>query len=255
MLVGIDHIQFSVDSLAAAERLLAAWGYRRRFSQPDHAALDGEGPGHALPGGGGLLFLTRGPHALELLRRTGGAARGAYLPVLGPAHLRQSRLLAGPAAGAGRPGWLPQLCTYGWVAPGEPEPLARLLLPTPDLQRSLRLWTALRARVAWSGPRGAQLSFPRALAAMPLQLWLVWVPGLGASRSQVDGPGCTQVALVSTALEADLRALARAGAHTAEPREMHVGGRRLICASLRGPAGELVELVQPAGLGGDRAAP
>jgi catechol 2,3-dioxygenase-like lactoylglutathione lyase family enzyme len=64
-------------------------------------------------------------------------------------------------------------------------------------------------------------------------------------RTSLDEPGWTCAAMVSSDVEGDLLRLADCGAsESTPPFEFAAGGRRLRIALVRGPAGEIVELIE-----------
>jgi hypothetical protein len=117
-----------------------------------------------------------------------------------------------------------------------------------DLGEARRFWVeglgaadrAVREEGRWLcvGYRGP-------VPAWCLDLFLVEGRGPGAD-AYLDDAGFSCVALLSNRLDDDLRrAVAAGGRAVGDPFELTVNRRALRIALLRGPAGELVELIQP----------
>lgn len=95
--------------------------------------------------------------------------------------------------------------------------------------------------------RGAFLDRPAPIQEWSLTVGLVDVAMYGARKADhfLDIPAWTCIAMVSTDIEGDAAHLRKCGAtETTEPFELSVGGKRLLIVLVRGPDGEIVELIQ-----------
>jgi len=122
-----------------------------------------------------------------------------------------------------------------------------------DVRASKRFWRdGLRFTVAAGNADDAE----QALLAIrpPVAAWafeLRVAPGPQRALPMLDDEGFPCVALITNRLDADLAQALSAGGHSpAGPFVAHVNGNELHVALLRGPGGELVELIAFARKGG-----
>lgn len=121
-------------------------------------------------------------------------------------------------------------------------------LQVPHLEQSIRFWSdAFRFRkvamgVNRVGNQWARLAFRAIRPNWSIELVLVENRSLVLPIPMLDDQGATCLALLSTDIRADL---ARAHESPASAFELDVAGKRLTIALLRGPSGEIIELIQP----------
>lgn len=240
MIIGMDHIALSTVNAAEDARGLMPLGY-------------------------GVKFLQRGvpnaPQKQAFLRE--------YRPQHTIAYCRNGRGLAIELTEHGPQTYAP-VGGYGVYAFAEdPQILRGVSLVTADPASSLRFWhdgLGLEPLRRESGqpviPHPFTHLVPPALqadnvaaashrlaACAPAPSWcmeLALVEGDGRSRlPMLDDAGFTCLCLLSTSIERDLAKAVRAGGTEATPVfPLEVNGRLLSVAMLRGPTGEIVELIQ-----------
>lgn len=117
-----------------------------------------------------------------------------------------------------------------------------------DLEQSVRFWSdAFRFRMVTNGvnrasTRWARLAFRAIRPNWSVELVMAEGRSLVPSIPKLDDEGATCLALLSTDIRADL---SRAHESHASAFELDVAGKRLTIALLRGPSGEIIELIQP----------
>lgn len=131
--------------------------------------------------------------------------------------------------------------------------IAAVALTSGDVRATKRFWRdGLRFTVA----AGDAADRAQAILAIrpPVAAWafeLRVAPGPERALPMLDDEGFPCVALITNRLDADLAQAISAGGHSAAgPFIAHVNGNELHVALLRGPGGELVELIAFARKGG-----
>lgn len=117
-----------------------------------------------------------------------------------------------------------------------------------DLDQSVRFWSdAFRFRIVTNGvtrdgTRWARLTFRAIRPNWSVELVMAESRSLVPLIPMLDDVGATCLALLSTDVGADL---SRAHGSHASAFELDIAGKRLTIALLRGPSGEIIELIQP----------
>lgn len=212
MILGVDHIGWSVrDPLVAADTLTHL-GYRRAFEEPRLPTADAKRP---------LLRTFTPIHSIEYWRHPRG-----------PAIETISHGGAGPYA---------ETPTVRFGPDGAIE--AYLLSPL-EPQRAREVWhTALGARVT------TEAGVLRVASRLPQWCLDVHIRDHdGRSRADrlvhLDDEGFVSVALITTDLGLERSRLALVGVQTVEPFRVRVNGRDLKVTLGRGAAGEIIELLE-----------
>lgn len=135
---------------------------------------------------------------------------------------------------------------YTLAAPAPAGTIGGVVVRAARPAESLAFWTK-GLGFAERGPMNgtAALEFPTPVPAWRLPVVLEGDAASGGPTA-VDAEGCVLVTLLTTDLRRDLANLAESGlaAAATEVWEESIGGRGLQLAFVRGPSGELVELVQ-----------
>lgn len=246
MLLGVDHIQFSVRDLHAATEFLSRAGYTSQFLASDFA--QGQTPlPHFSQVRKRLVFLTGPGCAVELIDGGPHYAPLTYLAALPsseePMRWTTQELRAEPTASSAalHMRWVPELCAFASATPHEPI-MTDIEVLTGDPASTTRFWAALGAK---TGLNDHTLHFTGTAITRPLSITVRHIAGLGPRDVRVDDLGFTLVAITSTDLDADHRDLRAAGFPASEIFEVVVNERRLKICFTTGPNGELVELLQP----------
>lgn len=225
MPLAVDHVQFSVPSLEHASEMLLRLGFQRLFVEVD---FDRGEP---------LFFRERGKtmsfHATEETRIeliNGAAGEGArrrhdtYVPVFSP---------------RAEPVEVPELAAVcrGTVS----RILGHVEVHVGNIQASREFWR----RLGFQPEAGSEdrLAFPRTMIGMGLAIELRERPANGRAGLFVDDPGCSLIALLDRDSTTTIRDLDGIGSLW-DSRPFRINGRSMNIHMLRGPSGELVELIQ-----------
>jgi catechol 2,3-dioxygenase-like lactoylglutathione lyase family enzyme len=267
MILGVEHLALSTDDTVEVASALAPLGVRTAFHEralPNGAGkaplLSAYEPTHEIaylrPAQGVSIELTR--HAAPLERAASplqvllrGGPPGCEPFPLAQAGAWARVFVDGGAARSARPVWWPAARAQCWVA-DNPEPtlaVAALLIPAADLDADRRFWTGLGAVLerdaAGHEPAYARVAFRRPMPSWSLTLFLVRSPSAGSPQARLDQSGFPCIALLVNRLDEDVeRACAAGGEVACASYELVVHQRRLRVCILRGPAGELVELIE-----------
>jgi len=262
MIVGIDHVALSCTDISAAIERLSGEGFTPVFVEKSLQNHPAKKP-----------FLTHysETHAIAYMRAPAGvaieltchsstvasAAEHAGYQVLLGATLKSSTAAEADAVSTfwsrqrqsklKRAVWAP-FDTSVCVEEGADCRIKAVLLETSQLDASVRFWTeglGFKASASGNvdGRRWSGLKFISPVPAFNLDLVLVEASG-AANTSQLDRAGFPCVALLSNNLAADLEKPALK-THPAESFSLSVNGKFLNIALLRGPSGEIVELIEP----------
>lgn len=266
MILGVDHLALSCHPLNAAVRLMAESGFTEAFTarnvpnapekreflhhyESAHSLSYWKAPAgiaieiteHSLP----LEFsptpafqplFARGLAGVERVELAGEnyeAAQRAMRDALG----YEAELFA----------W-PKLSTRIWCCRDKAEgPLVQaIVMDVSDFAAAETFWSAGLGFKREKGGRGwVMLQFKSMVPAWSLRVILHECSG-GGTRKYLDDAGFPCLALLTNRLESDLGALESHGAHTGRIFRLAPGGKMLNIAVLRGPAAELVELIEVA---------
>gem|GEM_PF-4481542 len=149
---------------------------------------------------------------------------------------------------------LPDLQAQFWYDAPErssrPIEIKAVLVPVADLARSMGFWQdGLGCTFVARGTVDPARSWGRVAFRAPLTSWSLDLV-LAEERNEItlpllDAPGFACLALLTTSLERDAMKLEEAGARDATSTfQVSVGGKVLNIVMLRGPDGELIELVE-----------
>jgi hypothetical protein len=268
MILGVDHLALSTDHPAGVSAALASAGMRLEFSEQGLPNGSGKRPlllvyepthdiSYLRPASGPRIELTR--HAAALTRSASplqvvfqGEPEGVE-PFPLPEQADLSRVFAEGAGVLGaRSVWWPAARCQCWVAPGENGTVGirALLIPVTSLTASGKFWEsglgAVREREdLHHAPAYRRVAYRRPVPAWSLEIHLVEMSRLAETSWRLDQAGFPCIALLSSRLEEDIERATAVGAEVpCAPYELVVHERRLRICILRGPAGELVELIE-----------
>ncbi|MCC2667806.1 MAG: hypothetical protein K0Q72_277 [Armatimonadetes bacterium] len=266
MILGVDHLALTCTDLDAASQQLAASGFPIRFSQRDIPNFAGKAP---------LLAEYQPLHSMAFCEGTGTTSIELTLhgAQMAPARASYELLLSvqrsdswsewPPPTDAGKI-WedafgLPAVRCGTWADSGalfwfEPETttaagVRALLVPVRDLDHAIGFWKGalgLRGLTEGStaGRRWARGRFVSPVPAWCLDVVIAEVEELPPTPS-LDAPGFPCLALLSTDAHRDeAKLLAAGGTESTGVFEVIIDGKGLQVVVLRGPDGELVELLQ-----------
>lgn len=267
MILGADHVALSCEDVASASGVLAQAGYRARFLERDlpnppakRAFLGAYHPRHSLaycegPGGA----------ALELTEHGGALpdAASPYQVLLGaaPPETRAVDMADSPwvcvwqeAFGCRRPRaalWSPLRAQF-WHdsdAGGAATGVRALLVPVADVARAQEFWLSAMGCGLVAEGRSEAGPWVRVAFRAPVPQWsldVILAEGDGQPGSSLlDAAGFPCLGLLSTNVPRDSDRMRQAGAREGSG-EFHVeiNGKTLRIAVVRGPDGELLELIQ-----------
>lgn len=270
MILGADHVALSCREVVEGARCLESFGYTTQFTEldlPNDAAkkafLSAYAPSHA-------IAYCRHEHGMsvELVQHAAPLREGlsayqvavegwpaeavAYGEAVPPSWSRAWEDVFG--CGAAEPAvWGPFRAQMWCVETpgGAPRGSVRgIMLPVSDLAAAKRFWgNGLGGRAAAqgtlaSGEAWARLSFPSPVPAWSLEIVLA-ESAVRPGHPLLDASGFACLALLTNRLEADAGSAMRRGGREAGPRfDLTVSGKLLHIIMVRGPGGELVELIQ-----------
>jgi catechol 2,3-dioxygenase-like lactoylglutathione lyase family enzyme len=266
MIMGVDHVALTCTDLDTAAQQLSESGFRVRFSQRDIPNFAGKAP---------LLARYQPLHSMAFCEGTSSTAieltlhgperpprRASYEVLLhaepsgswsecespdGIAALWRDTL----GVGAVRCGAWDGSGAQFWYEPGAGAPAAvrALFVPVSDLDRSITFWKgALGLRSLTPGETDGR-RWARGRFVSPVPAWcldVVLAETAEAPQPQVlDAGGFPCLALLSTdARKDEEKLLAHGGTDSTGLFEVVIDGKGLQVLVLRGPDGELVELLQ-----------
>jgi catechol 2,3-dioxygenase-like lactoylglutathione lyase family enzyme len=269
VIVGLDHVALSCAHVPTASELLEAHGFVCRFSallpnapekqpfqrrwEPEHAialysAASGpsievtchrapaDPPRSSSPRAAGFQVILEGPLALDTAR---DAADDGSRAASAAAALLDVRATPRVWGSIQAPFW------HGVSDSPAGVSVRAVMLPTPDLDASRRFWTAGMGLVEARTEQGACLLMLRApVPAWSLSLLLVSA-GCAPPQPMVDDAGFPVLGFLCSRLDDDLARLAALGAHeTSAPFLVRPADKLLRIALTRGPAGEILELIE-----------
>jgi catechol 2,3-dioxygenase-like lactoylglutathione lyase family enzyme len=225
MPLGVDHLQFSVPCLEHAGELLRNLGFQQEFGEKD---FDGCAPAFFRERGKSMAFFSTEDTRIEVINAAAGDGQGrrhgVYVPVFSPhAEIVEVPSLSarcrGPVSGH----------------------LSHVEVHVDNPAASREFWSRLGFQPE-SGSSG-RLAFPRTMVGMGLAIELCERRPTEHPGQFVDDPGCSLIALIDRDATATLRDLEGFGSPWAS-YPFQINGRRIHIHMLRGPSGELVELIQ-----------
>lgn len=277
MILGVDHLAISTADAQSAADSLAEDGYQTLFverSLPNHPSkkslLRQFGPEHAVA----LCKHSRGVAIEWTQHETIAEEPGTYRVLLDhpigdmnaiPWEEIEDATMAEVWRATGLAGTLcfadsSALESYCWmtlpIADGAGRGIRAVAILAPHLGESVRFWRDGLGLVekgcgrTATGRHWTHLALQAVLSTWSIDVVLMETRSTPRAhvRAMLDDRGASCLALVSTEIDADLlRVREQGGDVISEPFELHVGGRNLRIALIRGPSGEIVELIQPAG--------
>jgi hypothetical protein len=217
MPLGVDHVQFSVPSVDTAVGCLTACGYRQLFREEN---FDSGAPFFHVPGKT-MVFLSSSEVRLELINSSAEPRQDLYVPVFAQGD--------SPV----------EVTELGTLCRGRPTAtLSHVEVHVADAGASAKFWRAIGFEPS-ADPN--VLFFPRRVYGMALQIRLI-----ESTRNQgrfVDDQGCSLIALVDQRPVATLQSVEQVGGRCWGYHDLRINGRALRSHMLRGPSGELVELI------------
>ena len=249
MIVGIDHIAFSVSDIEEALPLVASWGYRSVFVEKgvlNHVAktpfLRKREEKHNIA----YCESLRGGVAIELTVH--GDVRVAPVGRSRRPHVRRTAEGNLPATG---PAPLIKVSPYQvYFSQTFPRVIDVVSLETSDVERSAGFWSKLGFKE--KSPAGArtlrrqgagmtsELSFTTPLASQKLTLRLIHSPKKSKRLYYIDDRGFPCIAFLTTHIERDRLLL---GDTASDIFSMTIHQQLLDICLGRGPDGECVELI------------
>ena len=238
--IGIDHVQFSVPDLAVGTEFLQGIGWGLEFREPEFATTPRP---YFRETGKSMAYLKQGRAAIELIDGSASAGSASWTP-------RFSARLAGRADEfAGNPTGdlvvrVPELgttCLCSDESNGSVE-LNEVILSSAKPEASAGFLESLGFRREEAGDV-LRLAFPASIIGMGLNVTIVQ----GSAQSGedfVDDLGLSLIALISKDLAGDVQALRAEAYETTETFDYTINGRAISNAIVRGPGGELIELIQ-----------
>jgi catechol 2,3-dioxygenase-like lactoylglutathione lyase family enzyme len=240
--IGIDHVQFSVPDLTASTTFLEERGWRLKFREPDFATTARP---YFRAVGKSMAYLKRERAAIELIDGSERAGPASWTPLF------SARLPGEVGAAVDVPRdavevRVPELggrCLCVDVAERVVE-LGEVVLASCDPQGSASFLEWLGFRRDASADR-LRLVFPPSIIGMGLAVTIV--AGAPIERDHdvyVDDLGLSLVALLAKDLDADVAELRALGRRTTDVFDYRINGRAVSNVIVRGPGGELVELIR-----------
>lgn len=256
MILGVDHIGLSAASLGDGIGIMRSLGYEVRFAVEDLANHDAKRP---------FLRQWRPRHAIAYCALRGCVAvevtvHSATLPVeQGPYEVLCSGqpgpdaeplhdVFDGPAtkADARMTYWRwPAIRTRFATSPGMGDlRIGSVAVSVVDIDASTRWWTdALGFRYRGSPTPGVH-DLDRASPVADWRLDLMLVSQAAHALPMLDDTGFTVLALITTDIAEDAPRVSHGAAEVGRTFEQRIAGRNVRLAFVRGPSGELVELVE-----------
>ena len=271
MILGIDHLAISTDKVEDSARRLSAAGYETSFVETDLLNAKAKEP-----------FLRRfhPRHAIALCRHPSGIAiewtdHQSQTANVGPYQVLTDQELPLPTysrtdeddAFPWIDSWKSTPLTNGTASNDlattstavvtatkvtAPRGIAAVGIEVADLERSLRFWQiGLQCRLIERGTTDtacswAKLTFRALRPTWSLEVVLVESTPIARSLPMLDDQGATCLALLSTDCESDaVRAGSASGGSTSQTFTLTVAEKPLRIALVRGPDGEIVEIIQP----------
>lgn len=251
MIVGVDHIGWSLSDPASASATLRSLGRTCVFAEAalptspaERPLLRSESTTHAIE-----YWRDENAPAIETIAHPSASARVATLPtVLVPAAALAAPATPDPveiaALGvvADRVRLSPTRTTVLRARSGAADPVT-YVVGVADMERARGIWcAALGARVVAEAAGQVAVRIASRLPQWRLDVVLVPAPGRDDPLA-LDDEGFLSVGLLTTDLRGDRERLERAGVAMCEPFRMTVNGRALRVAMGRGAGDEIVELI------------
>lgn len=272
MILGVDHLAVSCDDIASAAAGLNGAGYDTAFIEPDLTNADEKRA---------FLHQFESRHGIALCRhRLGISIEWTCHGTLYPACSAYEVLLDHPLASSGteevrdaedldfpqiwhdaglthRAPWhatVPWLGRCGMMEPtgeGATMGIRALAIRASDIEQSRRFWMeGIGASMVGFGKRPLGRSWIRLNLRSPVPSWSLDLLLVESDRltekPMLDDRGANCLALLSTDLDTDLDRLSTIGpGGRSSAFELTVANKPLKIALVRGPAGEIVELIQP----------
>lgn len=276
MILGVDHVALSCADVTSGADVLAAAGYHIKFMQHDvpndpskQSILRSYDPLHAIAyaqiDAGVALELTQHSHPLQpdvspyqvlfnglppdAVPLAESAEEVCALPPAWSSIWQRAGVCQRPAAVRWQP--FAAQCWYDAqnMTPGTCSVRA-VMLPAHDIARAETFWkTALGCRVVERGVADDGTAWVCVAFHSPVPSWRLQVVLVASDKEAplpcADDAGFPCLALITNRLHSDMEQAFGAGA-TQGSAEFHieVGGKGLNIIILRGPTGELVELIE-----------
>lgn len=264
MILGVDHLALSCLDLQAGATVLEGLGYDLKFTSAEVSNPQEKRR---------FLAQYRATHGIAFAQRSGSVALEltahglSHAGIQGPFQPCMEQAPPGLVPVSPQPhlqgvwkeafgleavlGWWPDFDSLVWYR-HEASPsggLQSVLLLTPSLEASADFYMdglrCIERRRGVSPLPWRRLAFSSPLPTWSLDLLLVEVPD-GAVETHLDAPGFPCLALLTNRLPEDLEQARQAGGHDiSDTFELQPHERRLKIALLRGPANEIIELIQP----------
>lgn len=253
MITGIDHIGLSSASIERDSAILEKTGYSLLFHERN--ALN---PPEKAP----VLFRRNPQHDLALLTRSDGLGvelldHGSIanevvspmsLVVTGTADLDCTARGEVRVCGNGYAEVAFSIIPCSAVVAGRSTDFTctGVCVNVLDMSQSVTFWTWFGCKVVEADEVSAHLVFRELLTRKTWSIFLV-LDEQRAARQYMDGPGVNSVAFMSTSVSKDKVALSSLGYETTSIYHIGINGKPLSILFVRGPSGENVEIISPAG--------
>ena len=241
--IAIDHVQFGVRHVAEGARYLERHGYKLNFAQPK---FNCEARSYFHGVAKDMAYLARGGCRVELITGAQERESATYVPIFAGLETAAPR----PALDLGefRAFWDHDLCGICAKGPGVDAVLDGVIVRASRPDDSAEFWRLLGFNLTIRDSRWLRLAFPGNALSMPLNILITRERRAPAGSANADDLGCSSVALITKDLHADCALLDREGYAISETTPLRINGRALTICFTAGPSGELVELMQFAGL-------
>jgi hypothetical protein len=265
VILGVDHLALSCCDVSAAGNQLQAWGATRAFTDIGLRNDEAKKPflqhyslAHDIAycrfGRGTSIELTRHSSPLRrslspyqvLISGTVNDVADWQEPVP-PSWAAAFQSL--PGVVRPRPVWCEHLAAQFWLdLSGDRQDVGieAVLVPTTNLDASEHFWVrGLGGRLATAGDRWRRVSYRRPVTSWSVELILAESDMPGEWLPTLDAPGMPCLALLTNHIASDLeRARACGGRDTSPAFGLVVNNRSVLITLLRGPSGEIVELIE-----------
>ena len=269
MIIGIDHLQFSVDVLEESIAYLEEMGYRTVFAENEFM-VDGRKCSFLREGNKSMAYLKRPQSiSIELINRS-SSAEGRLPSLLVPVF---SGRIQGKRIEGGFEGTLLECYGTGELVRAEPLNadclslddgedegfLNSLIVKTHDSEGSKKFWMQ-GLGFGEEGDRASEsyfsVAFPETPFSARLKLTFVENKDDLEISAYVDDLGCSLVSFLSTDIEADVRRLCKFDkTKSSGVYSLEIATRKILACMVYGPGGEIVELIQVHKLGAHGESP
>jgi hypothetical protein len=238
-IIGVDHLQFAVSDVNAGTRYLAGRGFELLF---DQTGFDLVARSYYRATPGRMTYLRRGASRVELIEGSACQRRTIYIPIFD--QFSSDRPRSELDLDELRMSWNDVMSCVCASANGTSPELNAVMVRADQPDHSASFWQSLGFQPTSCGEHWQVLAFADNLISMPLRILIVRVSERSSDMDKVDDLGCSSIALLTRNLAADREHLI----HMHPPSEiarLRINDRPLSICFVRGPSGELVELIEP----------